>query len=431
MSIIDQLKNSWSGVNQPFIITNDKPVFFNEIDNLHPIDLSQIKSGSVVALIGDFNPESILTLLRLIELKTIIVPLLAETGNQHEYFFDAALVDFVIEGNQIRRITHHKKHDFIQQLRTIGHAGLVVFSTGTTGKPKAVLHDFTLFLKRFETPRPTFRTLNFLLFDHIGGVNTLFHTLFNRGTIITISARTVETVLETCRKYDVEVLPVTPTFMRMMLMSGYIPELFPNCIKIITYGTESMDQSTLNQLTRLLPEVDFRQKFGLSEFGIFLASSVARDSLFMKIGRQGDETKVIDNILYIRTNNRMIGYLNAPSPFDAEGWYKTNDIVEEQNGCYKIIGRSSEVINVGGLKFLPSEVEKIALEFPGIELVKVMAKPNPITGQHVELIVQTTIGKEIDKTMLMGFLKEKLQPHMVPRRITIDRVAVGHRFKKA
>ena len=60
----------------------------------------------------------------------------------------------------------------------------------------------------------------------------------------------------------------------------------------------------------------------------------------------------------------MLGYLNAPSPFDSEGWYDTKDVVEEKNGLYKIMRRMSDIINVGGLKFMASEVERVALEFP-------------------------------------------------------------------
>jgi long-chain acyl-CoA synthetase len=430
MRILDRLSEIWKGIEHPFLIYRGEKLYFPDISNQGRIDLSEVRSGDVVALVGDFNPASILTLLRLIDSGAIVVPLTVETRHEHEYFFESALVDVVIEGAEVKRRVHNQTHDFIEKLRLRGHAGLVLFSTGTTGRPKAILHDLTLFLKRFETPRPTFRTINFLLFDHIGGINTLLHTLFNKGLIIAPESRTVDSILDTCRRYQVEVLPTTPTFLRMMLMSGAVPEKVPTCLKVITYGTERMDQPTLDELCKLLPKVDFRQTFGMSELGIVRVKSEARDSLFMKVGGEGIETKVVDGVLHMRSSSRMLGYLNAPSPFDADGWYDTKDIVEVKGDFYKVTGRVSDVINVGGLKFMASEVERVALSFPNVSLVKASPKRNPITGQHVELLVQPTSKDGVDKDALMGFLRERLQAHMVPKRIRVENVAVGHRFKK-
>lgn len=431
MELLEKLGGIWHGIDYPFLIHKGDELRFSEIANQSPIDLSDVRKGDVVALIGDFNPSSILALLRLIDIGVILVPLTIETKHEHEYFFESALVDVVIEGDQVQRRLHNQKHDFIEKLRTLGHAGLVLFSTGTTGRPKAILHNLTLFLKRFETPRPTLRTINFLLFDHIGGINTLLHTLFNKGVVIAPEYRTVESILETCRKFDVEALPTTPTFLRMMLMSGAVPGNVPDCLKVITYGTERMDQATLDELCKLLPNVDFRQTFGMSELGILRVKSEARDSIYMKVGGEGVETRVVDGVLHIRSSSRMLGYLNAPSPFDADGWYDTKDVVDVRDQYYKVIGRVSDVINVGGLKFMASEVERVALEFPNVSLVKAMPKQNPITGQHVELLVQPTTEGAVDKVALMAFFKERLQQHMVPKRICIGSVVVGHRFKKA
>ena len=430
MKLIEQLSRIWSGIDYPFLIHKDVELKFSQIVLQNLIDLSHVKQGDVVAIIGDFNPSSILTLLRLIDLGVVVVPLTIETTNEHEYFFESALVDVVIENGLVSRRSNNQKHELIESLRTKNHAGLVLFSTGTTGRPKAILHDLTLFLKRFETPRPTLRTINFLLFDHIGGINTLLHTLFNKGVVVAPEARTVDSVLETCRKFDVEVLPATPTFLRLMLMSGAVPDKVPTCLKVVTYGTERMDQPTLDELCKLLPNVDFRQTFGMSELGIVRVKSEARNSLFMKVGGEGVETRVVNNVLQIRSQSRMLGYLNAPSPFDAEGWYDTKDVVEVKEGYYKVTGRISDVINVGGLKFMASEVERIALNFPNVSLVKASPKQNPITGQHVELTVQPTIEGAVDKDILMDYLKGKLQTHMVPKRIRIESVRVGHRFKK-
>lgn len=431
MKLIERLAKIWETSDYPFLVHKGVGLKFSEITSRNRVDISAVQKGNVVAIVGDFDPSSILTLLELIDLGTIVVPLTVQTAHEHEYFFESALVDVVINGSDVTRRTHSNNHELIDRLRSLNHAGLVLFSTGTTGRPKAILHDLTLFMKRFQTPRPTLRTINFLLFDHIGGINTLFHTLFNKGVVIAPESRMVNSIIQTCQKYDVEVLPTTPTFLRMMLMSGLVPEKIPECLKVITYGTERMDQPTLDELCRLLPNVDFRQTFGMSELGIVRVKSERRDSLFMKVGGEGVETRVVDNVLEIRSQSRMLGYLNAPSPFDADGWYNTKDVVEVKADYYKVTGRVSDVINVGGLKFMASEVERVALTFPNVSLVKAIPKDNPITGQHVELLVQPTCEHAVDKNKLTIFLKERLQAHMVPKRIRIEVVNVGHRFKRS
>jgi acyl-CoA synthetase (AMP-forming)/AMP-acid ligase II len=431
MKILEDLKERWQGIGYPFLVHSTGELRFSEIAKQESIDLSDVKSGDVVALIGDFNPQSILTLLQLIDKNVILVPLTIDTKLQHDYFFKSALVDLVIEEGLVRRIKHNSKHKYIEKLRIEEHAGLVLFSTGTTGRPKAILHDLTLFMQRFETPRPTLKTINFLLFDHIGGLNTLLHTLFNKGTVVAPKSRSVEDILATCDRHKIEVLPTTPTFLRMMLMSGLIPESFPESLRIITYGTERMDQPTLDALCELLPHVDFRQTFGMSELGIVRVKSEARNSLFMKIGGEGVKTRVVNNVLEIHSQTRMLGYLNAESPFDKDGWYNTQDIVEEQRGYYKVTGRTNEVINVGGLKFMASEVERVALYFENVELAKAEGIENPITGQHVELTVQSTKEHDIEKAKLKAFLTSQLPSHMIPKRLKVSSISVGHRFKKA
>lgn len=430
MSLLNDLKAVWGNSKDIFLFHRDKGLAFADVIAQEELDLSEIKPGDVVGLIGDFNPESIAALIRLVDLKTIVVPLTVETEEQHQYFIESACINVLIKDKTVRILGCQRDHKLLEKLRDKGHPGLILFSTGTTGRPKAILHDLTKFLKRYATPRPALRTVSFLLFDHIGGLNTLFHTLYNKGVVITPKYRSVESVLEVCDQYQVEALPTTPTFLRLMLLSGALPARFPKSLKVITYGTERMDQATLNELCAILPDIDFRQTFGMSELGIVRVKSVARDSLFMKIGGEGVETKVVDGVLYIKSETRMVGYLNANSPFDEDGWYNTNDLVETDGLYYKIVGRTSDVVNVAGLKFLVSEVERVALEYPNVKMVKGFPKSNPITGQHIELSVQPQIGSQFSKIDFINFLKAKLQSHMVPRRVTIEDITISHRFKR-
>jgi acyl-CoA synthetase (AMP-forming)/AMP-acid ligase II len=430
MDLLTKLQDLWADSQSPFLIHENGNLAFADIEQNSTLDLDGINPGDVVAVIGDFEAGSINTLIRLFSLGAIVVPLTNLTRENHEYFFDSAYVDYVIEGESLTKRTVNGSHPNLEMLGESGHAGLVLFSTGTTGRPKAILHDFETFLKRFETPRPTLRTLNFLLFDHIGGINTLFHTLFNKGVVVAATERTVASVLETCRSFDVEVLPTTPTFLRMMLLSGLVPNEVPESLRIITYGTELMDQPTLSELCELLPQVDFRQTFGMSELGIVRAKSEARDSLFMQIGGEGVETKIEDGVLKLRSASAMIGYLNAPSPFDKDGWYDTKDVVQAKGDFIKIVGRVSDVVNVGGLKFVASEVEHVALQHPGVAFVKAQPRQNPVTGQHLELTVQPVSPNGFDAKEFRIYLAEKLPSHMVPQRIKVETVAVGHRFKR-
>ena len=169
----------------------------------------------------------------------------------------------------------------------------------------------------------------------------------------------------------------------------------------------------------------------MSELGILRVKSESRTSLFMKIGGEGVTWKVEDDVLKINSPNRMLGYLNAESPFDEDGWYDTKDIVEVKNDLIKVIGRTTNVVNVAGLKFLTSEIESIGLSYPGISDLSILVKSNPITGQHTEMVIKTTSGTTFVLEDFKQFLAERLPNHMVPKRITLGDVGINHRFKKS
>ena len=429
--ILNYLDSIWKEIDKPYLINDNKQFFFNQLDD--DIDLSLIKNGDVVAIIGDFNSLSIKTFLRLCDLNVIIVPLTQETSSQHQLYFNIAKVDIVINDRKIFKISDNKQnHPILDDIRERNSSAIIFFSSGTTGIPKAIVHDLKLFLKKYYTPRPAFKTLSFLLFDHIGGINTLLHTLFNKGTVVSSNSRKVEDIITLCKTHLIEVLPTTPTFLRMLLISGIVNDEFPKSLKVITYGTETMDQLTLEEISKKLPWVDFRQTYGMSELGILRVKSKARNSLFMSIGGEDIETKINNQkTLFIKSSNKMLGYLNHESPFDENGWYNTRDIVEiDDDKFIKIIGRDTDLINVGGLKFMPIEVENIALQYPNIKNVKVYSKKNPITGEHVEIIVEPQNNYKIDKEHFLKYLSEYLAQHMIPKRIIFDEVKVSHRFKK-
>ncbi len=417
--------------NVPLLIDKDRNIYLSDIINSERSFLKDISSGDVVILIGDYDKLSISTFLYLIEISAIVVPLTKENITDIKYNIETTNADYIVDQYKVTKLKKIKTSNrLIEQIREKNNPGLIFFSTGTTGKPKAILHDITLLFKRFETPRPALRSINFLMFDHMGGINTLLHIIYNGGTVIKPDNRSPQYILELIQKHQIELLPATPTFLRMLLMSGMIPDNVPQCLKIITYGSEQMDETTLQTLCRMLPNVDFRQTYGLSEFCVLRAKSESKNSLFFKIGGEGIETKILKNTLHIKSKFRMMGYLNASDPFDKDGWYNTKDMVETKGDYIKIIGRDTDIVNVGGLKFMLSEVENIALKFPKVSNVKSIARSNPITGQHVEILIEMTEQSDKDQINIKSYFKEHLPSHMRPQKITIGKIKVNHRFKK-
>jgi len=131
----------------------------------------------------------------------------------------------------------------------------------------------------------------------------------------------------------------------------------------------------------------------------------------------------------------MLGYINAPSPFTEDGWFKTGDRVEVDGEYYKILGRESEVINVGGNKVYPQEVENVILEMYGVEDVLVYGQNNTILGQFVCARVRLKVfarynTESVDK-QIKDYCRARLASYKVPMQITFtEETMFPDRFKK-
>lgn len=238
-------------------------------------------------------------------------------------------------------------------------------------------------LEKFRTRRHRYTTLSFLLLDYIGGINTLFYTLANGGTLVSVTSRHPADVCRAIEKHRVQLLPTTPTFLNLLLLSAQYREFDLSSLELITYGTEVMPESTLRRLHEVFPNTRVLQTYGLSELGILRSKSKSSESLWVKVRGEGYETKVVDGTLWIRARSAMLGYLNAPSPFDSDGWFNTGDLVEMDGEYIRILGRQSDIINVGGQKVFPAEVESVLLQMDNIKDAVVYGEKNPIVGNIV------------------------------------------------
>jgi acyl-CoA synthetase (AMP-forming)/AMP-acid ligase II len=404
--------------------------------SLKVLEENSIAQGSVAALYVDYSADAIALLLALIEKDCIVVPISKTVINCDkllEISQSEVVFDDTGESRAIRTTGNTASHEMLLEIRKRKVPGLILFSSGTTAEPKAALHDLTKLLEKFKKPGKAFKTISFLLFDHIGGFNTLIHTISHGGTIVTIPNRIPGEVCKIIEKEKVELLPTTPTFLNMILLNKLYEKYDLTNLKMITYGTESMPEHTLKLLSKILPDTTFKQTYGLSELGIMATKSESSDSLWMKVGGDGIETKIVDDILFIKAESAMIGYLNAPSPFDEVGWFNTTDKVEVQNGYLKILGRTTDLINVGGEKVYPIEVENMLLQIEGVLDARVFAENNPIMGNTVaaEILVAPENNNRIFIKALRNFCGEHLEKFKRPARFILsEKELYGDRLKK-
>lgn len=399
----------------------------------------QVKSGEIVSLNGDFTPNTIALMLALIRNKNIIVPFTPNEKSGESVKYDIAEVQKEIridlQTDSYRLETFHRtvEHTFFKTLRESETPGLVLFSSGTSGFPKGAVHDFSKLLEKFKMERKSLRTVNFLLFDHWGGLNTLFHTLSNCGAVLALRDRRPEAVCKFIEEFEIELLPVSPSFLNLLLLSESYKSYDMSSLKLISYGTEPMPQSTLNRAKALFPDVKFLQTYGLIELGVLRSKSKSDDSLWVKLGGEGYDLRVVDNILQIKAESAMFGYLNAPSPFTDDGYFITGDEVEVDGEYFKILGRKSEIINVGGDKVYPQEVENVILEMDNINEVIVYGEKHVMMGNIV--CAKVSLNRDQDpkevKREIKTHCKEKLEPFKIPVKISIEEGPFHtDRFKK-
>lgn len=428
---------------QTAFVWKDKIFSYNYI--LERIELWEnkldfIKTGQIVGLESDFSPETIAILITLITKKSIIVPLDINYRLKNSKKIKISQLDYIIsiidEDNiEINKLEiSEDKNELYKKLYNLNVPGLVLFTSGSSGEPKGAVHNFEKLLNKFIQKRKSLLTINFLLFDHWGGLNTLFHVLSSGGTLVFLENRNPDYVCSLIEKYKVELLPTSPTFLNMMLLSRSYERFSLDSLKIISYGAEPMPENLLKRLGVLFPTLKLQQTYGLIELGVMRSQSESNDSLWVKLGGDGYQTRVEDGILQIKSDSAMLGYLNATSPFTEDGWFITGDTVEVKGEFFRILGRKSEIINVGGEKVYPQEVENVILQIKGVVDIIVYGESNPLTGK----IVCAKLKYEGDKSKsdisreIKTFCRQNLESFKVPVKIEIvDNTFESDRFKKS
>jgi acyl-CoA synthetase (AMP-forming)/AMP-acid ligase II len=395
--------------------------------------------GTVCAIVSDYSPETVALFFALMRRRSIMVPLLRDAQEPIDRFLDIAGVEVVIRIDDEDGWDSEPRHNavtnvLVAEFRDVRAPGLIVFTSGSTGAPKGILHDAERVMRKFVRPRQGWRMVLFLMMDHFGGINSLLSTIANGGTGICIPNRAPDTVCALIESTKATLLPTTPTFLSLLVASGSHRRADLSSIQLITYGTEVMTEVTLKQVRTAFPSADLKQTYGLSELGVLRSKSESKDSTWVRIGGDGFEVRVLDDVLWIRSEANMFGYLNAPNPFDGEGWLCTGDKVEVRGDYYRILGRESDLIFVGGEKVYPAEIETVLQEDSNVREATVFGVKHPMMGSiaHANLSLHEPEDAAALTARLRRLCVSRLARFKVPVRFTIvsNEEMRSTRFKK-
>lgn len=379
-----------------------------------------VRAGDVVALDTEFGEETAARWLALLNVRAVTVfvpPGCCDSDVRLRESYTAWRWE---EGAGVRQLSSQGDHPLLAALRVAKRAGLVLFTGGTTGTPRAVLHDADEFIAaRAGDGVRDYRLLSIMPMAHVGGLDALVLLWWVGATLVVASSRVPEAFAEAMVNGRADVLVTTPSFLNLFCLAG------PACIaagaglKVVTFGAELMPLDLLRRMRQYWSWVDFRQRFGATEAG-YVSVRDGNGASFM-INAKKTEHRVVDGELWVRARGLMLGYLNqSESGLKADGWYATGDRVEEMTGGFlRVLGRDDRAINVGGLKVPPEQVECALSGLDGVAALRAHGEAHAIMGQTVTLEVVAREG--VDHAGLRAQLRAEaaktLPSHQRPARI--------------
>ena len=394
---------------------------------------------TTIGLVGDCGPASVAWLIASERLQHWVVPMMdhaQETAEKLNQIHAQWVV--IAEGATWKiypRVAAGKLELNKNQSIPVSHAGLVLFSSGTSGNPKAMLQDLSNLLSTYESRHEnSLVILSLLGFDHIGGINTILGGLAAGSLIVIPESRAPDQIVDVIKKHQVTILPATPTFLNLLLLAASDRLTDLASLRLITYGTEPMPDALLARLRQALPSVRLIQTFGTTETGILKTETPDVDSNFLRINDPSVEWKIVNDELWLKTRTQIRGYLNASNEkFTDDGWFMTGDKVEVgPNDTLRILGRSGEMINVGGEKLMPIEVESVILSVPGVADCRVFGEKNAMVGQTVaaDIIQQDGQNWEALRALIRQTCRQTLSTYKVPTRLNLVTAISTNRLKK-
>lgn len=288
---------------------------------------------------------------------------------------------------------------------------ITIFTSGTTGQPKKVVHSVST-LTRFVRIGDCYRNQIWAYAynpTHMAGLQVFFQAFENKNTLVNVFNQSRKYVYQQISDRGITHISATPTFYRLLLP---FEKTYDSVIRV-TLGGEKSDQHLYDSIMKIFPHAKINNVYASTEAGSLFA---AKGDCFQIPEAIKDRFKVIDDELLIHKS--LLGI--SDSFKFTNDYYHSGDLIEwvdEAQSLFRFKSRKNELINVGGYKVNPGEVEDAILCMEGIRQAIVYGKANSILGNVLCADVILEPGFKLTELDIKKVLSSQLQDFKIPRRI--------------
>ena len=288
---------------------------------------------------------------------------------------------------------------------------ITIFTSGTTGQPKKVLHTVATLTRSVRTGERYVGQIWAYAYNptHMAGLQVFFQAFENLNTLVNVFNKQRSEVYELINKHNITHISATPTFYRLLLP---FEQEYKTVVRV-TLGGEKSDSHLYENIQKIFPKAKINNVYASTEAGSLFA---AKGDCFQIPEKIRDKFEVVDDELLIHKS-----LLGKSDSFKFEGdYYHSGDLIEwvdKESGLFRFKSRKNELINVGGYKVNPGEVENILLSIDGVKQVLVYGKANSILGNVLCADIQLEDGVALTDVEIKKALRSQLQDFKIPRRI--------------
>jgi acyl-coenzyme A synthetase/AMP-(fatty) acid ligase len=303
----------------------------------------------------------------------------------------------------------------------------LLLTSGTTGAPKLVGHDVASLSAPIKAANEAPIWGTFYDIRRYGGLQIFFRAVVGGGSLILSSAgEPVADHVGRLARHRVTHLSGTPSHWRRALMSSALRAITPGYVRL---SGEIADQPILDNLRAVFPRASIGHAYASTEAGVAFEVNdglAGFPASLVGVGRGEVDLKIEDGSLRLRSQRTASSYVgrDAPALLDGDGFVDTGDMVELRGDRYHFVGRKGGIINVGGQKVHPEEVEAAINRHPAVWASLVRARKNPITGAIVAADVVLKDSSIQDGGMvaqtereIIALCRQNIAPHKVPAMI--------------